>query len=65
MTRLRSLTKAVTYRISGSIVTGIITYLATEKIEVALGVSAIDVTAKIFLYYLHERFWDGIQWGRH
>jgi len=62
--RLRSLTKAITYRISGSIITCAIAYVATDEIAVALSVGIFDILIKIMFYYLHERFWDGIQWGR-
>jgi uncharacterized membrane protein len=65
VTRLRSLIKALTYRISGSFITGIITYFATDKIELALGIGFFDIFLKIIFYYLHERLWDKIQWGRH
>lgn len=61
--QLRSLIKSITYRISGSILTIIITYTATDEIAVALSVGVFDVFLKIIFYYLHERLWDKIQWG--
>ncbi len=62
--RIRSLTKAVTYRAAGSLATGIIAYIMSEKLDIALAVGIADVVFKIFFYYLHERLWDHITWGR-
>jgi uncharacterized membrane protein len=63
-TRLRSVAKTITYRLSGSCITAAITMWATEKIDLALGVGLIDVTSKLLFYYLHERVWDHIRWGQ-
>jgi uncharacterized membrane protein len=63
-TPLRSLAKAITYRLSGSIITGVIAYVVTRHTQLAVGVGFADVTCKLALYYLHERIWDQIGWGR-
>ena len=61
---LRSFTKAITYRVSGSLVTVGIAYMVFGKIEWAIGVGAIDAISKLLFYYIHERIWDKIKWGR-
>jgi uncharacterized membrane protein len=63
-TRLRSFTKAITYRLSGSCITAAITFWATGKLDLALGVGLADVTSKLIFYYIHERLWDHFNWGR-
>lgn len=63
-TRLRSFAKTLTYRISGSVITAAITLWATKQLDLALGVGLLDVTSKLVFYYLHERLWDHIMWGR-
>jgi uncharacterized membrane protein len=60
----RSIAKAVSYRILGSAVTGIIFYVLTGKGKLSVGAGALDVVLKIGAYFVHERIWDRIQFGR-
>lgn len=57
----RSLLKAVSYRLFGSLFTFIISYALTNNITVAGGISFLDLFGKIFLYYIHERAWNKIR----
>ena len=60
----RSLAKAVSYRLLGSATTGMVVFLWTGKPAISLGVGALDMIAKIGLYFLHERIWNHISFGR-
>lgn len=60
----RSFVKAVSWRITGSIDTFLIGWLVTGNAVVAGTISAIEILTKIFLYYLHERVWGKIRWGK-
>jgi adenylylsulfate kinase len=60
----RSLAKAVSYRLLGSATTAAIVFLWTGKAAVSLGAGALDMVAKIGLYFLHERIWNHIGFGR-
>jgi uncharacterized membrane protein len=60
----RSLTKAVSWRLTGSMDTLIITFLVTGKLKWAFTISGVELFTKIFLYYVHERIWHKIDWGR-
>ena len=60
----RSLVKAVSWRLTGSIDTMIISFLITGKIKWALTISGVELFTKIFLYYVHERVWQKIPFGR-
>ena len=60
----RSLAKAVSYRVCGSAVTGVIAYVLTGKPMVSGGIALADMLSKIVLYFLHERLWEHIQFGR-
>jgi len=60
----RSLVKAVSWRVTGSIDTMIITFLITGKIRWALTVSGVELFTKIGLFYAHERIWDKLTFGR-
>ena len=60
----RSLAKAVSYRVLGSAVTALIVLLFSGSLKVSLGVGALDMLSKIALYFLHERIWNYIPYGR-
>jgi uncharacterized membrane protein len=60
----RSIVKAVSYRLLGSATTGLIVYMFTNKGTLSLGAGAADMFLKIGLYFLHERIWDRINFGR-
>ncbi len=60
----RSIAKAVSYRILGSTTTALIVYLLTGKVTLSLGAGAADIVLKIGAYFLHERIWDRISYGR-
>jgi uncharacterized membrane protein len=36
----------------------------TGRVEIAGSIAGIEVVTKIARYYLHERVWADIQWGR-
>lgn len=60
----RSLAKAVCYRVLGSCATALIVFILTGKLGLSLGTGALDMVVKIGLYYLHERIWERIPFGR-
>jgi uncharacterized membrane protein len=60
----RSLIKAVSWRITGSIDTLVITYLITGKLKWAFTISGVELFTKIGLYYVHERVWEKLSFGR-
>jgi len=60
----RSLVKAVSWRLTGSMDTLIISFLITGKIKWALTISGVELFTKIGLYYVHERAWEKIPFGR-
>jgi len=64
----RTLAKTISWRIVASITTFIIFYFtAGEKIalQVITAAVGIEVISKMIIYYLHERAWANIHWGRY
>jgi uncharacterized membrane protein len=57
---IKSVLKAVSWRIVGTIDTMFISYLITGKLTVAVTIGGVEVFTKILLYYLHERLWAHI-----
>ncbi len=60
----RSFVKALSYRMLGSMATAIIFLLLTGNLKISLGAGVLDCFAKLALYFLHERIWDRIPFGR-
>lgn len=61
---VRSVIKAVSWRIFATLITMLITFLITQKISFAMYVGLFEFTSKILLFYLHERIWGFIPYGR-
>jgi len=55
---LRSILKALSWRILATMTTMIIAYIITGTIEIALKIGLIEVFAKMIMYYFHERVWQ-------
>lgn len=63
-TATRSFVKAACYRaITTSITTGAV-YLLTRKLTITVAMFAIDGLLMTGIYFLHERLWQRIKWGR-
>ena len=60
----RSLVKAYSYRCCGTLTTIVISYVITEQFIVSLGIGATEMVIKPFIYWLHERVWARVKWGR-
>ena len=60
----RSIVKAVSYRILGSASTGLIFFVLTGKFSLSVGAGMADFVIKIGLYFVHERIWNHIRFGR-
>ena len=63
-TGVRSLVKTISWRITGSLATMIITYIVVGDLTVAGSVAVIQMVFNTLLYFIHERIWNKIQWGR-
>lgn len=61
---MRSVAKAVSWRIIGTLDTLLISYLLTGEVVVAASIASIDFVTKMFLYFFHERLWNRINWGK-
>jgi uncharacterized membrane protein len=59
----RSFAKAVSWRITGTLDTFVISYFVTGKIVLAGTIAAVEIVTKIGLYYFHERIWSMVPWG--
>ena len=60
----RSLLKAISWRVTGTIDTVVISYLITGQLTWAVSIGAVELFTKVTLYYVHERLWARIPLGR-
>jgi uncharacterized membrane protein len=61
---IRSLAKTISWRITGSGATFIISYIVSGSFAVAGSIASIQLIANTILYFVHERVWDKIIWGK-
>ncbi|HEX7015113.1 MAG TPA: DUF2061 domain-containing protein [Cyclobacteriaceae bacterium] len=61
---LRSVTKGITWRMAATMDTIMLAYLVTGTVSLAVKIGLVEVMTKIALYYLHERMWNVIPFGR-
>ena len=60
----RSMVKAVSWRITGSIDTFVLSLIFTGSVKVAGSIAGAEAITKMILYYLHERAWSVIRWNQ-
>ena len=63
-TKQRSLAKSLTWRVVAVISTFAVGYMLTDDVSFATSLTIISNVINFILYYVHERFWLQIKWGR-
>ncbi len=61
---VRSIAKALSWRVVGTLDTLIVSYILTGKIALAASIASVDFLTKLVLYFFHERAWNKIKWGK-
>ncbi len=61
---VRSIAKAISWRMIGTLDTLLISYLLTGEASIAVSIASIDFVTKMVLYFFHERIWNNIGWGK-
>lgn len=64
----RSVMKGITWRALGSLDTFWIAYFVNRDsehaVQTAFYITATEILTKVFLFWLHERTWMKVRWGR-
>jgi len=63
-THARSVAKALSWRILGTIATSLLVFLFTRRLVLSLAVGAVEFVSKLGLFWFHERVWDRIRFGK-
>lgn len=61
---VRSIAKAISWRIVGTLDTLVVSYILVGEIALATSIASVDFVTKMILYFFHERVWNKIKWGR-
>ncbi len=60
----RSLAKTISWRVIGTLVTVLISWIITGTLALAFSIGAVELVSKMVLYFFHERTWNNIKWGK-
>ncbi|WP_022671134.1 adenylyl-sulfate kinase [Hippea alviniae] len=63
-TKTRSLLKAVSWRVFATSITILIVFIFFGKLELAIAAGILESISKIIMYFVHERIWNKINFGR-
>lgn len=63
-TTVRSFAKTISWRVTGSGATFAISYLISGNLTIASSIASIQLIANTVLYFVHERIWNKINWGK-
>ncbi len=63
-THLRTFIKTISYRIVIIVSIFTITYITTGEFADALVITSITAVTGTIIYYIHERVWNNIHWGK-
>ena len=61
---LRSLIKAITFRFAATVITILIVFFFTKSHLISVSVGALEFFSKLTFYYIHERIWNRVNFGR-
>ena len=60
----RSAVKALSWRVLATFITMAVTLVVTGRLVLAAQIGLLDTAIKFLIYYLHERAWVRISYGR-
>jgi uncharacterized membrane protein len=63
-TTVRSIAKTLSWRVCGSTATFGISYAIIGDFAVSSTIAIIQLTFNTALYFVHERIWNWIKWGK-
>jgi uncharacterized membrane protein len=61
---IRSLVKTISWRITGSGATFAISYIVLGNFVMAGSIAIAQLISNTILYFVHERLWNKIKWGK-
>ena len=63
-TNARSVAKAISWRVFGTAATSALVFLFTGRLILSLAVGGVEFVSKIGLFWVHERLWNRLRFGK-
>ena len=63
-TNRRSIVKGISWRVVATTTTIAIVYFFFDRLDLAIAAGMIETVLKVGLYWLHERAWFKVRWGK-
>jgi uncharacterized membrane protein len=60
----RSIVKTISFRVLAIMADIVVIYTITKRYDLTFGVIVFSNLSSTLLYFLHERIWNRISWGR-
>jgi adenylylsulfate kinase len=60
----RSVLKTISWRFWATLTTAILVYIFTGKLTLAATIGGIEIVVKMTLYFIHERAWNNVHYGK-
>ncbi|MFW9843108.1 MAG: DUF2061 domain-containing protein [Candidatus Thorarchaeota archaeon] len=60
----RALAKTLSWRFVATATTILIAFILTGSLLISLEIGSLEVILKTIFYYLHERCWDRVKYGK-
>jgi uncharacterized membrane protein len=61
---IRSLLKSISWRIVATLTTIVLVFSLTGNLVISGSVGLLELVTKTLIYFLHERIWNAIDFGR-
>lgn len=61
---IRSLVKTISWRLTGTFCTFLISFIILGDITTSSTIALIQLIFNTIMFYIHERIWNIIKWGR-
>ena len=61
---VRSLVKTISWRLTGTFCTFLISFIILGDITTSSTIALIQLILNTIMFYIHERIWNIIKWGR-
>ncbi len=63
-TIVRSLVKTISWRLTGTFCTFLISFIILGDITTSSTIALIQLIFNTIMFYIHERIWNIIKWGK-
>jgi adenylylsulfate kinase len=60
----RSITKAISWRLFAIVLLAVVSFMTTDNVRTASLITLFYHTIQVFMFFIHERIWNSISWGR-